>query len=180
MSKKTKGWALGSFIGAALVIANPAHAVTVHDVIAKDRELQIAERQAKIDAMNDKALNGRLSRIPVMPMPTPPERPKDKEVQIEDVRLVAIYGMRDKLFADLLVNGAVVSLKRGQSISGWKIQEVAHERVVITRAAGHHRRELFLSPPTQEGAGLAGIPLPRLPGTPIPGLPQSTASSVTR
>lgn len=179
MSKRTERRVLSIFTAVALALSSSSYATTVHDVIAKDRELQIAERQAKIDAMNDKALNGR-SRIPVMPMPPPPERPKDKEVQIEDVRLVAIYGMRDKLFADLLVNGAVVSLKRGQSIAGWKILEVAHERVVITRAGGNHRRELFLSPPTQEGTGLAGVQLPRFPGTPIPGLPQPTATSLIR
>ncbi len=55
--------------------------------------------------------------------------PKHKK----EMRLVAVYGVADKLTADMAVDGTVVSVRQNDFVNGWKVRLIRPSRIVLVK-----------------------------------------------
>lgn len=72
------------------------------------------------------------------------------------LRPVAIYGIDNDLIVDILVNGAIVPLSKGDTIDGWVVSDISSFKVVMTK--GKKKEEHILSSAPLERQGMGGAP----------------------
>lgn len=110
-------------------IARFSSAGTLDDLVDSQREILIAEAQRKLDATK-----------PPVPLPQPSvarstKKTNDKDdADLEDAKLIAIYGPVGQLTAEIMFQGAVFPVKQGgDSVEGWRVDSINQSRIVLQK-----------------------------------------------
>lgn len=87
------------------------------------------------------------------------------------LRPVAIYGIDNDLIVDMLVNGAIVPLSKGDTIDGWVVSDISSFKVVMTKGKKKEEHVLSSAPLERQGGGGApdqsqNYPVPSMQGLP--------------
>jgi len=126
---------LGSFFVACTSNAWSAPNVTIKGLEQKQRELIQAKLQSEINKLKEKSTTKKESvgTQPPQNVLTPQLAPSKTAKPIDDIQLVAVYGVGDDLQADILANDAVVTVKQGDVVDGWKVKLVRPSRIVMAK-----------------------------------------------
>jgi len=85
------------------------------------------------------------------------------------VKPVAIYGIDNDLIVDILVNGAIVPLSKGDTIDGWTVSDISSFKVVMTKGKKREEHVLSAAPSERQGGGSSeqqNYPQPSMQGLP--------------
>jgi len=163
-----------AFVLCCLLAVKPVFANTLEELVAKQREAMAAEAEKKANA-------NKPAPAPVVPTFVPPA--KEKESNVDDLRLIAIYGVGQRLTADIYYNGAVFSVMQGaETIDGWRAESINSSRVVLRqfvakagRSTAAKRHVMYLAAPTMNvttpNAQAQGLTSPAAPISSLPPLP---------
>lgn len=111
-----------------LIFASASHAATIDELVDAQRTSMKYEAQKKTGANQP---NSGLQ--PVMVSPQSGANSKSEKV-LDDLRLAAVYGPSGKLSADIYLNGAIYSIKKGgEAIAGWSAVEITNSRVTLRK-----------------------------------------------
>ena len=135
------------------------HAATIDELIAQQREATSAAAlkkiaESKIGATASLPGIVDVATVPVMPNGSPISVARIENNKIDDLRLIAVYGVDRNLTADVYYNGAVFSVAQGgETIDGWRVQTITSPRVVLQQFIGVKKKMrkthvLYLSDPT--------------------------------
>lgn len=166
-----------------MLVLGICNAATIDELVASQRSAMQAEANKKAGAASQEA--GVLVASTVKSAQTNVEHGK-----VDDLRLIAVYGVNRNLTADIFYNGAVFSVVQGgEAVEGWRAESITSSRVVLTHFAGGKKQKqkqhvIYLSDPTTNtstnaavGTGVAipsaiggGVPMIRpFPTASIPG-----------
>lgn len=163
-----------AFIGGALMSVG-SNAAIIDELVEKQREAMVNEAEKKAAA----------GKPAPMPAPTFAATPKAKDAaNIDDVRLIAIYGVGQKLTADIYYNGTIFSVTQGaETIEGWHAESIGSSRVVLRqyrsgKDKNQKRHVIYLSEATTNSTtpNAQSLPSPAQPMTALPPLPAQPAA----
>lgn len=135
-----------------------AQASTIDELIAQQREAASVaalkkSNESKLSAVSPLPAIVDVANNPVLPnVSVAPNRIENTKV--DDLRLIAIYGVERNLTADIYYNGAVFSVSQGgETVDGWRVQTITPSRVVLQHLmAGKGKKQkthvIYLSDPT--------------------------------
>lgn len=103
---------------------------------------------------------------PKAPAPVIPNLPRAEKGK--PLTLVAVYGLGDRLMADIECQGAVFAVKAQDTVDGWTIKNIYPSRVIMEKK-GQKQRELTLAirPGELSSPGLSGA-AGSMPGGMVP------------
>lgn len=131
--------------GVFAVAQQPVAAGTlVNDLAAAQLEKQI--REATKSEEKPKA--------PSTVMPNLPIKESGKKLT-----LVAVYGLGDRLMADIGCQGAVFSVKKLDVVDGWTVKNIWPTRLILEKKRQTKELTLAIRPAEMAGGGIAG-PMP--------------------
>ncbi len=158
-----------------------AQVMTVTERTLKQSEIARAKMDADLAEARKRAL-GETSQ------PTVAAAPKITEKNADDVlTLVSVYGVGDKLKADFLFQGAIITLEPGgkTKAAGWSVEKLTPTQAVMVKYVGKAvaRRESVYLAAAQAAAPL-GTPAPApvavpAAAAPVPALPAATATTAS-
>lgn len=153
-----------------LACAQWADAGTLEELVNAQRDALRAESQRKAEP----------NRPPTAPVAAPVQaavRPAkaagdQRASELEDARLVAVYGPVGKLTAEIMTNGAVFPVKQGgDAIEGWRAESISQSRVVLQKLSANGKttrtQTMYLS---QAASNPAGATV-QAPGAYVPPFP---------
>ncbi len=135
------------------------HAATIDALIAQQREATNAVTLKKVGDTKigtTPPLPGivDLANVPVVSNVSPLGTARIENNKVDDLRLIAVYGLERNLTADIYYNGVVLSVAQGgETVDGWRVQTITSSRVILQQLIGskkkmHKTHVLYLSDPT--------------------------------
>lgn len=127
--------------GAMMALSFSLSAATLAEMGAKQSDLEAAEMDAKIaKARNDgKAPSPQLG-VSAGPAVVSQSAVSDSAKKDGDLALNGIFGMGDKLKADISINGASIVLSKGETALGWTVLDISNHEVVVGRSASKGKK----------------------------------------
>jgi hypothetical protein len=125
---------------AMMVLSSSLFATTLAEMGGKQAELEAAEMDAKIaKARNDGKPSSPLGAVtgPVVVSQTAVLNSTKKD---SDLALNGIFGLGDKLKADISINGASVILSKGEAAMGWTVLDISVHEVVVERSGAKGKK----------------------------------------
>ncbi len=144
---------------ACLFCCVTTRAATIDELITQQRE---AANAAALKKMSESRVGATaplpgivdVANVPVMPNVSSVSAARLENNKIDDLRLVAVYGLERSLTADVYYNGAVFSVTQGgETVDGWRVQAITSSRVILQQLIGAKKKikkthVLYLSDPT--------------------------------
>ncbi|NEX64218.1 hypothetical protein [Noviherbaspirillum galbum] len=116
---------------AAFVVIAPAHASDVDSLVSQQRELMKKQAQLTLLKAEKQILDEQASLKPGMSAVM--GSPRDKGPVLEDLQLMGIYGIGDKLEAQVRAGGILRSYHQGDMLLGWKLASIDRDSITISR-----------------------------------------------